>query len=600
MKKIWHVVIWVLVVCFFACISPVAFAVDSDYSLWEWLLNKNIPWLGDLSGCTEAPAGNHNFQYIPGEGTFCTYCGISYSDYSAAAYQQTLNLRDSDGVLTNWRLDFVDENCTYWYEYVGAIYAGNVQSGSNPGNGIYTAVGSTTLVTDSGGQINFSWSNAGGIVVDISSTSIDYDCYYNIWFDGLSNWYAPVAGNVGCAILCNVSATYTGTYAYMGSRPHKWYSASFAGNYNNSGDVMHSIDKSDVYPVVKNNSGFVYRPYADVSVLAGDTGDFSIYNDANLSDYNISNWKLFVSGFWKGSVTNHFMPYICFTPLSTIDTPNKVGTITGDIVVIGDDNEVTVYENCQFVDETNNQYFNPTTNTWNTYNSYSYDYSTFTYNFTTDSGNTTINYGDEYVSVSETVNNVTNVYNYYYYVDGGGSGGDEDPTEVIGWLERIYNKLVDIGKTLLGIEGTVEDIEDQMPEGESSDSIVSNFFKSKFKWVDEVGEIGNSFITDITSDQNVAGRSSFSGNSSTAPVITIDFSAAESNYGYDYGGEVTALDLSWYDEYKSAVDGIMSGFLWLLFLWGLFKQAPNILAGMGITVNRPEDDPNMRYLPPGR
>lgn len=91
MKKIRHVVIWVLVVCFFACISPVAFAVDSDYSLWEWLLNKNIPWLGDLSGCTEAPAGNHNFQYIPGEGTFCTYCGISYSDYSAAAYQQSLD-----------------------------------------------------------------------------------------------------------------------------------------------------------------------------------------------------------------------------------------------------------------------------------------------------------------------------------------------------------------------------------------------------------------------------------------------------------------------------------------------------------------------------
>ncbi len=94
-----------------------------------------------------------------------------------------------------------------------------------------------------------------------------------------------------------------------------------------------------------------------------------------------------------------------------------IGSITGDVVVIGDNNETTVYENCQFVDETNNQYFNPTTNAWNTYNSYSYDYSTMTYNFVTDVGNTTINYGDEYISISETVNNVTNVYNYYYYVE---------------------------------------------------------------------------------------------------------------------------------------------------------------------------------------
>jgi hypothetical protein len=69
----------------------------------------------------------------------------------------------------------------------------------------------------------------------------------------------------------------------------------------------------------------------------------------------------------------------------------------------------------------------------------------------------------------------------------------------------------------------------------------------------------------------------------------LDFADAESPYGYDYGGEVNVLDLSWYEDYKPTVDGIMSGFLWLLFLWGLFKQAPNILAGMGITYNRSED-----------
>ena len=49
------------------------------------------------------------------------------------------------------------------------------------------------------------------------------------------------------------------------------------------------------------------------------------------------------------------------------------------------------------------------------------------------------------------------------------------------------------------------------------------------------------------------------------------------------------LDLSWYAPYKERVDGIVSGFLWLLFLWGLFKTAPGILSGLGITENRLSD-----------
>lgn len=104
--------------------------------------------------------------------------------------------------------------------------------------------------------------------------------------------------------------------------------------------------------------------------------------------------------------------------LTNYDSSSRIGSISGDVVVIGNDNKTTVYKDCQFVDEDNSRFYCPTTNNWTTYNSYSYDYSTLTYNFTDVDNNTySISYGDEYITYSETVNNVTNVYNYYYYTE---------------------------------------------------------------------------------------------------------------------------------------------------------------------------------------
>lgn len=331
MKKIRHVVIWVLVVCFFACISPVAFAVDSDYSLWEWLLNKNIPWLGDLSGCTEAPAGNHNFQYIPGEGTFCTYCGISYSDYSAAAYQQSL-----------------DE-------------------------------AQTTEITDEGFYL----------VIPISSVNTNFASYFS--FSGVT-------------LTCNNSTT-SQLLAYVYSEPSEF---PVGGTYYYR-PLWNGLDSSGSVTVEFTSSSSVVFKSVSLNTLASAK-----------SFLRICTPKMY---FPVSSVTS-CVPFRFYAvpdnwnnvPDGLLPDVDRIGNITGDVVVIGDGSEVTVYKDCQFVDEENNRYYNPTTNTWNTYNSYSYDYSTFTYNFVTDAGDTIINYGDEYISISETVNSVTNNYYYYYYV----------------------------------------------------------------------------------------------------------------------------------------------------------------------------------------
>lgn len=63
------------------------------------------------------------------------------------------------------------------------------------------------------------------------------------------------------------------------------------------------------------------------------------------------------------------------------------------------------------------------------------------------------------------------------------------------------------------------------------------------------------------------------------PVIWVHFENAESKYGYDYGGKEKMLDLSWYQKYKANVDTLISGFLWLCFLWLLFKRAAAIIQG---------------------
>lgn len=85
----------------------------------------------------------------------------------------------------------------------------------------------------------------------------------------------------------------------------------------------------------------------------------------------------------------------------------------------GDDNKLLSDNTANIVNEVNNTYYNPITNTTNNYNNWSYDYSsrTYTVNNTDNSTTTTITYGDEYVTIKEG----DTVYNIYYYVQQDGS-----------------------------------------------------------------------------------------------------------------------------------------------------------------------------------
>ena len=100
--------------------------------------------------------------------------------------------------------------------------------------------------------------------------------------------------------------------------------------------------------------------------------------------------------------------------------------------------------------------------------------------------------------------------------------------------------------------------------------------KDKFAFWSDVRDIGSELYASVQTG-------------GTAPELIIHLGNANSPYGFQYGGDEYAMDLSWYGQYKDSVDSITGGFLWLLYLYGVFKHLPEILSGVGMLDNRVED-----------
>lgn len=92
---------------------------------------------------------------------------------------------------------------------------------------------------------------------------------------------------------------------------------------------------------------------------------------------------------------------------------------------------------------------------------------------------------------------------------------------------------------------------------------ITTTFNNKFGWLETVHRFGNDLFG-MTAD-------------TAPPVIYIHLEDAEGQY--NYGGMEKALDMTWYQRYKADVDRILSGFMWLAFLWLVFKRASAIIQG---------------------
>lgn len=134
-------------------------------------------------------------------------------------------------------------------------------------------------------------------------------------------------------------------------------------------------------------------------------------------------------------------------------------------------------------------------------------------------------------------------------------GTDADPK--LGLLERIA----------VGVESLTDSIVDGIANIFAPDAAlmqeISDTFTSKFGFVTTLHDLGSDLLS-ISAD-------------SEPPVVYIHLEDAEGNI--DYGGTVKALDMTWYSRYKADADKVLSGFLWLGFVWMLFKRVPSIIKG---------------------
>ena len=125
----------------------------------------------------------------------------------------------------------------------------------------------------------------------------------------------------------------------------------------------------------------------------------------------------------------------------------------------------------------------------------------------------------------------------------------------------------------------------------------------KFSFLSSIGKIYKQLVADITSDAATAAavadgeimlsdvtseHAATDGSTTyTAPELAISFGDSDI-YGVDWAN-IKPLDLSWYAPHKETVDGILSGILWLSYLFLLIKQAPGIIRG-GVMVTQDREN----------
>ena len=157
---------------------------------------------------------------------------------------------------------------------------------------------------------------------------------------------------------------------------------------------------------------------------------------------------------------------------------------------------------------------------------------------------------------------------------GGNTGADEDSKPYLPYIPQIFEKIKELPGTLANIWESIKGIPAAIAEkigalfkpDEALLTEITDTFKGKFGFFSTLKQFGNDLFG-MTPETE-------------PPVIWVHLENAESKFGYKYGDKQKIFDMTWYQKYKASVDGLLSGFLWLGYLWLLFKRAPSILNGM--------------------
>lgn len=142
---------------------------------------------------------------------------------------------------------------------------------------------------------------------------------------------------------------------------------------------------------------------------------------------------------------------------------------------------------------------------------------------------------------------------------------DADPSvEPVPGTSTMLDFVTDIWRKIKALPRTISNAVKSVFEPDAALlTEITTTFNNKFGWLETLYHLGEDLLG-MTAD-------------SAPPVIYIHLEDAEGQFRY--GGTEKALDMSWYQPYKEDVDNILSGFMWLSFLWLVFKRASAIIQG---------------------
>lgn len=135
-----------------------------------------------------------------------------------------------------------------------------------------------------------------------------------------------------------------------------------------------------------------------------------------------------------------------------------------------------------------------------------------------------------------------------------------EPSSMLDYVADIWRRIKALPETISSAVKSVFE-----PDAALLTEITTTF-NNKFGWLETLYHLGEDLLG-MTAD-------------SAPPVIYIHLEDAEGQFRY--GGTEKTLDMSWYQPYKEDVDNILSGFMWLSFLWLVFKRAADIINGAGM------------------
>lgn len=370
----------------------VAQDVGHDIATWGRIL------LGDRDVCPSSSNHRHEFEYVNTEISgvrgwtyVCKYCGRYSGDIVDSAYTDYVGSLPASGIDSEggliWRTSFTDWSGDVTVSFVNngaSLSASNPSFSFDNDNLQYS-------FTCFDNRISSSWL-VGSSTAKVLKVQFSY-----------MGFYVPVAG----------------TYTLMTDSPL------FSGlAYDVNGDV-HSLSLK--YSDLLNLSS------SDRVQTVSSSGVRSL--QSRYASYNALNGLHF-----EGTI---FLPVFRVVPTSgVIDTSSdttyndnsRVGSITGDYGIVGDNGTISVVENVTIVNEENNTFYNPATGETLPIDSWTYDYSDRSYDLQLgDDVGVKVKFDDAALTLDfsqgDTVegDTVNNHYTYYYVTEYTNNSGGEDP-----------------------------------------------------------------------------------------------------------------------------------------------------------------------------